>query len=175
MHLSRRRMKAGGIAQRIDGGVEFRAQPAAAAPDRFSLGPLFSRLRCVDAHARWSNRSWRIHCRRRSPVPRICVARRRFCSSRSAGYGSPRNPRTAPVNRARECLPGSGTAPPRQTGDYPWLFADMSIPTGQSILDALPLVIPRSITSCHHLLALRAPIFTFNALASNRPYCGEFN
>ena len=41
MRLSRRQMKAGGIAQRVDGGMDFRAQPAAAAPDRFSFGPPF--------------------------------------------------------------------------------------------------------------------------------------
>jgi hypothetical protein len=41
VRLSRRQMKAGGIAQRIDRSVNFRAQPAAAAPDRFGLGPPF--------------------------------------------------------------------------------------------------------------------------------------
>jgi hypothetical protein len=41
MRLPRRQMKAGGIAQRIDGGVDFRAQPATAAPDCLDFGPPF--------------------------------------------------------------------------------------------------------------------------------------
>lgn len=41
MRLPRRQVKSGRIAQSIDGGMDFRAQPAAAAPDRFSFGPLF--------------------------------------------------------------------------------------------------------------------------------------
>ena len=84
--------------------------------------PLFSRLRYVDAHARWLNRSWHIHCRHRPPAPEKYVARRRSCSNGCAGYGSPGNPRTAPADRAREYRPDSDTKPLRQTGGYPWLF-----------------------------------------------------
>lgn len=35
VRLPRRQMKTGRVAQGIDGGMDFRAQPAAAAPDRF--------------------------------------------------------------------------------------------------------------------------------------------
>src|SRR3954468_12282539 len=45
-------MKAGRIAERIDGGVDFRAQPSARAPDGLILTPLFtcSRAVLVGAH-----------------------------------------------------------------------------------------------------------------------------
>ena len=55
MLLPRREQESQRIAQCIDGGVDFRTQPGAATPDRLDPGPLFSRLRYVDAHARWSN------------------------------------------------------------------------------------------------------------------------
>lgn len=48
MRLSRRQIKAGGNAQRMYGGVDFRAHPAAAAADRFGLCPPFSHRRYVD-------------------------------------------------------------------------------------------------------------------------------
>lgn len=41
MRLARRQVKAGRIAQRIDGSMDLRAQPAATASDRFSCSPPF--------------------------------------------------------------------------------------------------------------------------------------
>lgn len=47
MGLSRRQVKAGGIAQGIDGSVDFRAQAAAAAPDRLVFSaPFFAPALC---------------------------------------------------------------------------------------------------------------------------------
>src|SRR3954462_5262874 len=65
-------MKAGRIAERIDGGVDFGAQPSARASDGLILTPLFTcsravlgGARCAGGRARWWSRSSRIRCPRR--------------------------------------------------------------------------------------------------------------
>jgi hypothetical protein len=47
MRLPRRQVKPGRIAQSIDGGMDFRAQPAATASDRFGVrAPFFAPALC---------------------------------------------------------------------------------------------------------------------------------
>lgn len=61
--------KAGWIPERIDGRMNFRAQPAFAASDGLVLSLFFSRPRCADERAQWCCRSSRIRC----PLPRPSV------------------------------------------------------------------------------------------------------
>jgi hypothetical protein len=123
---------------------------------------LFSRLRYIDAHARWSSRSWHIHCRHRPPATERYVARRRFCSNGCAEHVSRENHPTAPINRAREYTPDRGTELLRQTAIIVGCPSDMPFSPRQPILDLLPLVISQSITSRHHCLALLAAINVLN-------------
>src|SRR5215210_3118397 len=67
MLLTAGEMKAGRIAERIDGGVDLGGQPALAAPDRLVRPSFWGRRPRADARARWLSRSWRIRCRRRPP------------------------------------------------------------------------------------------------------------
>src|SRR4051794_29029472 len=65
--LTASEMKAGRIAERIDGGVDLGGQPALAAADRLILAQFLGRRPRADARARGESRSWRIRCRRRPP------------------------------------------------------------------------------------------------------------